>query len=156
MPGPLITASDFRGRFDISEDIADGRITPHLGSASRRLRKWVGETNYAVAAGGADADMLADLQNAEAHLAYHFAIYGLNSPLSSKGVLATATATEGREVRRYLLPKETAELAQHFLDVAMEIAQQYMPAEDAQTGFASVVDEASSEASTRPYGGSCC
>lgn len=123
----LISASDFRERFDIDPDIRDSRIVPHIGSASRRLRKWVGETAYsdALLATATDADRKADLQNAEANLTFHFAIFGFNSPLSSKGVVATATASEGREVRRYLTPDETARLSQLYFELAREIADQY-------------------------------
>ena len=123
----LISVSDFRDRFDIDLEIRDSRITPHIGSASRRLRKWVGETAYADAAqtNPSNADRKADLQNAEAHLTFHFAILGLNSPLSTKGVVATSMASEGKEMRKYLLPDESAGLSNMYLELAREIAEPY-------------------------------
>lgn len=123
----LITADEFRERFDIDSDIDNKRIEPHVGSASRRLRKWVGETQYAAAVAAAeDSEMKADLKNAEAHLVFHYAILGLNSPLSGKGVVATSMSAEGKEMRKYLMPKETAELAEQYLELAGEIARDYM------------------------------
>ena len=128
---PLIDVTQLRERFDIDSDIKDLRLEPHIGSASRRLRGWVGSEQYAAALAVAgnettDAEMLADLKNAEAHLAMHFAIYGLNSPLSGKGVLATAMAAEGKEVRRYLAPDETAKLSTYYLELAREMAAPYI------------------------------
>ena len=130
----LITdANEFRELFDIDTDIDDKRIELHIGSASRRLRKWVGDANYdaalAVPAGEVSANALVqDLRNAEAHLAFHFAIWGFNAPLSSKGVVGTNMASEGKEVRKYLSPDETAKLAGHFLELAREMAEPYMTA----------------------------
>ncbi|MGE0367217.1 MAG: hypothetical protein AB7Q00_15935 [Phycisphaerales bacterium] len=124
----LLSVIDFRERFDIDPEILDARITPHIGSASRRLRKWVGEEAYADAllTATTDKDRKEDLQNAEAHLAFHFAIFGLNSPLSTKGVVATSMAGEGKEMRKYLLPDESARLSNMYLELAREIAEPYM------------------------------
>jgi hypothetical protein len=156
---PLISADDLRDRFDISPDIKDPRLTPAIGSASRRLRKWVGEMNYALASAGTDPDMLSDLQNAEAHLAYSLAIYGLNSPMTKKGVVTTSQSDQGKEMRKYLSPKETAELATYFLNVAQEIAAPYITDDGsvvAGIGISGTKEEA--EASTREWnaGSSCC
>lgn len=131
----LITADEIRERFDIDSEIDDKRIEWHIGSASRRLRKWVGAAAYADAVldNPTDADRKEDLKNAESHLAMHFAIIGLNSPLSGKGVVATAMSAEGREMRKYLSPKDTAELAQMYLDMADEIARPYKLASDDAT-----------------------
>jgi hypothetical protein len=118
----LINASELRQRFDIDVDIKDSRLEPHIASASGRLQKWVPADIYATS----DADTLAILKNAEAHLAMHFAILGFNSPISYKGVFITETSTEGKAVRRYLAPKEIAELAQQFLETAQSMVADYM------------------------------
>ncbi len=149
---PLIDVNDFRDRFDISSDIKDPRIQAHIGAASRRLQKWVGATNYA------DANAAEDLKNAEAHLAYHFAIFGLNAPLTTKGVVATAMAAEGKEVRRYLSPDETAKLSAQMLEVAREIAGPYLSDNVQEVGFAVIAVDEGAEAATRSvshYGGNC-
>jgi hypothetical protein len=86
------------------------------------LQKWVPADTYATT----DPDTLAILQNAEAHLAMHFAVLGFNSPISAKGVFITETSTEGKAVRRYLAPKETAELASMYLDTAQNMVMDYM------------------------------
>lgn len=135
---PLITANDLRDRFDIDSNLEDLRLTPHIGSASRRLRIWVGDETYATA----DEDIIEDLKNAEAHLAMHFAILGFNSPVSSKGVFITETSTEGKAVRRYLAPKETAELAQQYLDLAERMAFPYMVSDGTlPLGVSVIIDE---------------
>lgn len=120
---PLISADDLRDRFDIDSDLKDTRLVPNIGSASRRLRKWVGDTTYTQTA---DADIVNDLKNAEAHLAMHFAILGFNSSVSYKGVFITETSTEGKAVRRYYSPAETKEIAQLYLDQAQELVLGYM------------------------------
>jgi hypothetical protein len=123
----LISADDVRARFDIDPDILDARLDSHIGSASRRLRRWVGDSAYADALEGTptDADRKVDLQNAEAHLAFHYAVYGLNYVLSSKGIVATAMSAEGKEMRKYLTPAETQAVANQMLEVAREIAEPY-------------------------------
>lgn len=121
----LIDATEFRSRFDISSDILDARITPHIGAASRRLRRWVGDAVYAQAVAGVDADTKADLQQAEAYLAYHFALAGMHFNMTTKGVTATAMAAEGKEIRRYISPAEVAELSAQMLELAREIVEPY-------------------------------
>lgn len=145
----LISADEFRERFDVSEDIENKRITPHIGAASRRLRKWVGGEIYDRALSPADnddtdADLVADLKNAEAHLTMHFAIVGFNSPLSSKGILAVARTSEGREMRQYLPPEDTAQVAVQFLELAREIAGPYIAA-DSGIGFEIVETDINSD-----------
>lgn len=129
----LISVADFRECFDVDSDIGDKRIEPHIGSASRRLRKWVGDTVYEQATNvtdneDVDLDLVTDLSNAEANLTMHFALFGFNSPLSGKGVVATAMSGEGKELRKYLTPDETLKLSGHYLDLAREIAEPYIAA----------------------------
>lgn len=153
----LITADKFRERFDIDSDIKDSRITPHIGSASRRLRKWVGDAVYAATFAWVDVDedtltdnqldQLTDLQNAEVHLAFHFAITGLNSPLSGKGVLKQAKSSEsgGREIREYLTPAETLALSTNLLELASEFAKAYINI-DPNSSYPGVVTSDESDA----------
>lgn len=134
----LLSAAEFKERFDISDDIETKRITPHIGSASRRLRKWVGAATYEKALNpadndGSDADLVTDLKNAEAHLTYHFAIFGFNYPLSSKGIVATTQSGEGRDMRKYLNPSETREVSRQMLELALEIAEPHCIAVESAT-----------------------
>lgn len=130
----LISVNEMRERFDIDGDIGDTRLEPHIGAASRRLRGWVGAAAYDAAAAtpvegqDADSDTVNDLKSAEAHLAFHYALLGWNSPLSGKGVVATAMSAEGSEVRKYLSPDETGKLSAMFLERAREIAAPYCAA----------------------------
>ena len=139
----LISEADVFDRFDISSDIEASRIRPHVGSASRRLRNWVGDATYAQALGSDSEfeDLREDLRSAEAHLAFHYAILGLNYPLSSKGVVATSMASEGREMRKYLTPAETAEVARQLLELAREIAEPYMLADGTPLAAFGVFDD---------------
>ncbi len=135
----LIDDAGFRGRFDVSADILASRVNPAIGAASRRLKRWVTADVYAatvaIITNGSptadEAEQLADLQNAEAHLAYHFAISGFNAPLESKGVLLTARSGEGgHEIRTYLSPNQTAMLSEQMIELAREIAGPYIAAVD--------------------------
>jgi hypothetical protein len=133
----LINVDEFRERFDIDMGIANPRIEPHIGSASRRLRGWVGASVYDALLAATDPDeqvqpgrdldsaIVNDLKNAEAHLTMHYAILGMHFVIRSKGITATETASEGHEVRRYLSPKETQELSTMYLELAREIAEPY-------------------------------
>ena len=153
----LISAADFRECFDVDSEISDKRIEPHIGSASRRLRKWVGDTLYEQATNIAgnedtDLDLVTDLSNAESYLTMHFALLGFNSPLSIKGVVATSMSSEGKEMRKYLSPAETLDLSGQFLEMAREIAEPYIgvvidpgieisPADDEDDGEAVTEDD---------------
>lgn len=147
----LISVDEFRERFDIDSEIVATRLTPHIDSASRRLRKWVGDVYYdqALDVDDTDDDLKSCLKNAEAHLAMHFAILGLNSPLSGKGVVATSMSSEGREMRKYLTPDETANIAGQFLELAREIAEPYIAADSSvDVEIVGLEDEDSGEAVT--------
>jgi hypothetical protein len=155
----LISAAEFLERFDIDSDIDSKRITPHIGAASRRLRKWVGDTVYDQASTESDdyADLQADLKNAEAHLTYHFAIRGMNFPLSSKGIVATSMSSEGKEMRKYLTPDETEKVAMQMLELAREIAGPYLTYDDSEGVVVSIdLDACAGEAATRSYGNGNC
>ncbi len=142
----LISAADVIERFDVDSDIDPLRFEPHIQTASRRLRKWVGEANYAEAlafAAGNDLDepLLQDLRNAEAHLAFHYMVYGLNYPFTSKGIVATVMSSEGKEMRKFLTPAETQAVAVQMLELAREIAEPYMPLDGTPTGSFEVVSD---------------
>lgn len=139
----LLSVPDFRERFDIDDDIVDGRLEPAIRSAAKRLRTWVTDAVYDAAVEDAEendpADITVDLQNAEAHLAFHFAIVGLNSPLAAKGVVKQARSEEGggHEIRMYLAPDETAQLSTQLLELAREIVEPWIS--QAQTSGIQIV-----------------
>lgn len=138
MADTLINASSdadeeasLRNRFDISKDIKDGRLLPHIGAASRRLKAWVGADAYTDALSNAPFDPLrqADLQNAEAALAMHYAVPGLNSNVTTRGIVKTTKeggSMAGNVVFSYLTPGEIRQLSQTYLEQAEEIARPYM------------------------------
>lgn len=107
--------------FDIHADVADSRLTPAIGAASRRLRSMVGDTAYADTA---DADRLADLKYAEGLLAMHFAMTGLNTQIRPAGLVKTEKI-EGETVVQYLTPKEVSEMALAYLEQAEEVVRPY-------------------------------
>lgn len=135
MAETLISVEDFRERFDIDEEIDKSRIAPAIWSASRRLRKWVTDATYTNALSEDEqyAELQDCLKNAEAHLAYHYAVLGLNYPIASKGIVATAMSGEGKEMRKYLTPVETAQVMAQMLELAREIAEPFM-ADDGTPG----------------------
>lgn len=157
---PLITAAEFLDRFDVDSAIDEKRIKPHIGAASRRLRGWVGAGAYDDAAAGtpSDADRAEDLKNAEAHLAYHFAVRGLHFTLSGKGIVATSMSSEGKEMRKYLTPDETEKVATQMLELAREIAEPYLIATDDASIVVTEDDADTGEATTRSssYGSRYC
>lgn len=161
----LVTVQDLREIFEIGEDIKDPRLKRHIAAAGRRLRSWVSDAVYEAAQGNApeDADQQQDLQLAEAHLAMHFAILGLNTALRPTGVVRTERV-EGDTVISYHSPGEVEKLQQLYLATAEVIARPYLTESAGSTdslAFAVVEDEScSGEASTRPCGCSwrapCC
>ncbi|HEX8500798.1 MAG TPA: hypothetical protein VF659_09415 [Pyrinomonadaceae bacterium] len=127
---PLINAAKFREYFKINADIKDSRLTPHIGAAARRLKKWVGDAVYAdaVAEAPQDADRAEDLKNAEAALAMHFAMLGLNTELTLSGVLKSRKEVGSQNANiqtTYLTPAEVRQLSQGYLELAEEIARPY-------------------------------
>lgn len=164
----LIDADGIRERFDIEdvESFPDKRIEPHIATASRRLRSWVGSTLYEAALNAAaetpdpeptddELAMLPLLANAEAHLTMYYAILGFNSPLSSKGVVATAMADEGKEMRKYLSPDETMKLATFYFEMAESMAREYIAAVDAGAAIVVLASDTSCEGATRTATGEC-
>ncbi|MBD0370324.1 MAG: hypothetical protein ICV60_05775 [Pyrinomonadaceae bacterium] len=144
MPGTLIDAAKLKEYFDINKDIADGRLTPHIGAASRRLKQWVGNDAYtdALAEESQDALRKSDLENAEAALAMHFAIPGLNSKVTPTGIVKSSRNDQGKTIITYLSPKEITELAGIYLEQAAEIARPYMLSDGTpEAEFAVVTDE---------------
>jgi hypothetical protein len=137
-PNTLINVSvepndnaSLRNRFDISKDIKDARLLPHIGAASRRLKSWVGADAYDDALSSSPQDALRqdDLKNAEAALAMHFALPGLNSKVTATGIVKTTKeggAMAGNTVFSYLTPNEVKQLVQTYLEQAEEIARPYM------------------------------
>ena len=130
----LINVTTLRDYFAISTDIKDGRLKPHIGAASRRLKGGVGAEGYADALAEApqDADRAEDLKNAEASLSMHFACLGLNTNLTVNGVLKTRKEVGSQHANiqtTYLTPTEVRQLAQAYLDQAEEIARPYVLAD---------------------------
>jgi len=138
MPSTLINANldandanSLRNRYDISKDINLNRLTPHIGAASRRLKQWVGTDAYADALSDTPTDELrqVDLQNAEAALAMHYALPGLNTVITPKGIVKTTKeggAMGGNIVFSYLTPNEVRQLSELYLNEAEEIARPYL------------------------------
>ncbi len=122
----LIDIDLLREMFSISSDIVDGQLGGPLGAASRRLRGWVGNGVYedAAALTPLDADRTAELKLAEANLAMHFALLGLNTQLRPSGVVKTERV-EGDTVINYLTPAEIKQLADQYLNQAEEIVRPY-------------------------------
>lgn len=124
---PLADVDYLRAVFSISDDIADTRLTPFLGRAAQRVRGWVGTEAYADAGtvSPADPERAEALLLAEAHVAFSFALLGLNSPLTTQGVVLSRSEESTARVQ-YLNPAQIAQLQQQYLDAAEQIARPYM------------------------------
>ncbi len=123
----LITVDELRTRFAISPDIGDSRLSPAVSAAAQRLQTWVGAEAYADA--GAESpldDMRRDnFRTAEAHLAMHFALLGLNTVLRPGGVVKQEQV-EGGVLVQYLNPSEIENLAAQYLNIAGELVREYL------------------------------
>jgi hypothetical protein len=142
----LLDATKLRDYYDISKDIKDARLTPHVGAASRRLKGWVGAGAYADALAQQPQDALRaeDLKNAEAALAMHFALPGINTKITPGGVVTSVKETgsvSAPVVTTYLRPDQVRELAAIYLDQAEEIARPYMLADGTPEAEVEVVTE---------------
>lgn len=124
---PLASVAYMRSVFAISEDIADTRITPFLGRAAVRVRGWVGAEAYADAAANVpdDTERAEALLLAEAHLAYSYALLGLNSPMTTQGVVLSRSEESTARVQ-YLNPAQIQQLQQQYLDVAETLCRPYL------------------------------
>lgn len=126
----LITVDELRAWFAISPDIGDPRLAPSLAAAGQRLQSWVGTEAYADAGGESPTDDLRrdNLRTAEAHLAMHFALLGLNTVLRPGGVVKQEQV-EGSVLVQYLNPSELATLAAQYMNTAEELARAYLLAD---------------------------
>ena len=153
MPAPttLINVSaepndnaSLRNRFDINKDIKDARLLPHIGAASRRLKSWVGAAAYDDALIGSPQDALRqdDLRSAEAALAMHFALPGMNTQVTPKGMVKSSKSDQGSTIFTYFTPNEIKQWATIYLEQAEEIARPYMLNDGTpEAEFALVADE---------------
>ena len=131
----LIDETELRARFDLHLSVRPERLQPCLRAAARRLRQWVGETLYNAvlaqnaldtsALSTAEADRLNDLKDAEAYLAMHFAVLGLNTQIRSQGLVAEEKLAEGATVIRLRNAAETQQFIESYLCQAEEMARPY-------------------------------
>jgi hypothetical protein len=128
----LITVDELREQFAISPDIGDSRLSPSLAAASQRLRSWVGTDAYTDAQSETPVDEVRrdNLRTAEAHLAMHFALLGLNTVLRPGGVVKQEQV-EGGVLVQYLSPAEIGTLAAQYLNTAEEMVRAYLVADQA-------------------------
>ena len=122
----LITEPILREMFDIHKDVKSGRLTRHIGAASRRMRTMIGDEAYADALldSPTNAERKEDFIQAEASLAMHFAVFGLNTVVRPSGLVKTEKV-EGDLVLQYMTPKDMADLSQLYLEMAEEILRPY-------------------------------
>lgn len=124
----LIDADYLRTNFPfiIHQDINDGQMEMSLASASERLEKWIGLTVYEETEALDDTErQRLILNNAEGHLALHYALLALNTNLRIQG-LVKSEQVEGDTVNTYFTPIETANFTNQYLEMAREIAESYI------------------------------
>jgi hypothetical protein len=124
----LITAENLREDFPfvIQADILDRQLTKSIASASARLKAWVGADVYAAAVTEDEAEeRKLILQNAEGHLALHYAMLGLNTNLRNFGMVKREQV-EGNTVNEYFPPSDVEKFETMYLEKAREIAEPYL------------------------------
>lgn len=142
MPDTLITETELRARFDIHKDVKPERLTFPVGAAGRRLKNLVGATAYDDALlddQATDPVRRDDLDYAEALLAMHYCLLGLNTQIRPSGVVKTEKI-EGETVVQYLLPKEIQELSRQYLDFAEEVIRPYAQIDAVPEAEAEIVE----------------
>lgn len=148
----LITVGNLRDQFPfvIQTDVKDGQLKRSIFSAANRLKKWIGESFYEEVAGDLEpgegeeeapepTERLLILQNAEGHLALHYALLGLNTNLRSMG-LVKREQVEGNTVNEYFSPNDVENFSLQYLNRALEIAEPYMLSDGTPTVGFEVVD----------------
>jgi len=116
-------------------------IDPHIRTAKRRLKRWVGASAYTTAeteseatgvprdfSGVADATL--DLADAEAYLAIAIGLPSFNTVMegvtggSAAGI--TMTGIVGENTYRYMNPDELKKMREKYLENAYEAAKDYL------------------------------
>lgn len=122
----LIDEDALRGMFEIQADVIDTRLTYAITSGNARVKELITDQHYADAVGNdeAHADKREILKFAVGCAAMHYAIRGLNSNITSKGMVLQAKE-EGSVVIQYLTPQQTAQAAQDYLAQAEELCRPY-------------------------------
>lgn len=148
MATELIDVAALKGRFDIHTSVKDERLKPGIRAGARRLKAWIGANLYAqVITDAANYNALTDdgkarvddLKDAEAYLAMHFLILGLNSQIRAQGLVAEEKTSAGsgannETIIRLLNPDATARLVELYLQQAEEMARPYK-ADTIESGF---------------------
>lgn len=134
MATELIDVAALKSRFDIHTSVKDDRLKPGIRAAARRLKVWIGATLYAtVLADAANYNALSedgkarvdDLKDAEAYLAMHVLILGLQTQVRAQGLVAEEKLAEGGTIIRLRNAEETARFSEFYLSQAEEIAKFY-------------------------------
>jgi len=142
----LINVENLREDFPfvIQADVLDRQLTRSIASASARLKAWIGAEVYAAVAAESSepvSERKLILQNAEGHLALHYALLGLNTNLRSVGMVKREQV-EGNTVNEYFDPNQVSNFSTQYLELAREIAEPYALSDGTPTaGFGVVIDE---------------
>ena len=122
----LIDVSALRAMFEISEDVEAPRLTYAITAGNARVKDWVTDQDYNDATGNDEQynEKRNILEFAVGVAAMHYAIRGLNSNITPKGMVLQAKE-EGSVVIQYLTPQQTAQAAQDYLEQAEELCRPY-------------------------------
>lgn len=137
----IADATHVRSTGNLPDSLGDAVVAPHLRQAGRRLKRWVGETNYGTAeteaAGlGTPRDfsgattLTQALAEAEAYLAIAEGLPSWNIVMQSAGGNAAGIMVEGNvgesSTFRYMRADEIAKLQELYLRRAENAAQDYI------------------------------
>lgn len=121
----VIDENYLRSVFKIHKDVGDARLTPYIALAARRLKAWIGESNY----NAQDEDLQTILKLAEGNLAMAFLIRNLNTAIRPNGLVLTEQ-TEGNVTLTYLNPAQTTQTEQAYFEQAESIVRDLMQTSD--------------------------
>ncbi len=124
----LADAAYLRSLGNLSDDVGEGLLNPHLEAAADELLSWVGEEAYADAGQAIPADTLRArrLRRAEAHLALAKAFTSLAGNFKAgQGFVGGASQAQGEA--SFLTPVQVQELIKQHLALAEREAAAYLP-----------------------------
>ena len=120
----LTSVAEIRSEGNLSADISDDQIEPHLKKASAELRRML-DNLYPIIAREINTQRRRDCSLAEANLALSYAIVPLNIESSGSGIMQSKGFGE---TKNELIDYQTAEsLSDYFRSVAMRFLSPYLP-----------------------------
>ena len=123
--------------------IDDNTLAPFFGSASRRLKRWVGDEAYedAEASTPEDGERAAALKDGEAYLVLYYTAPRLNMVLGDSGIITYKIVGSSADEFTYLSQENLEKLRQAWLRDAVDACQRYISKAGATVGVSPAQEE---------------